>query len=248
MKMAVYNSRLDTTRTVSIVPSHGWGGKTALGTHGTIMLDVVGASIRYCKVTEVNDRVWHVIDVSFESPAHRAGLIPQKDWIIGSPDIALNSSDDFYHLMIHNQKKPVRLLVFNIDQEAVREAVVIPDFDWGGQGCLGCDVASGALHRIVPPTGPFPVLIEGETTPSILGTAAYQDTRLDAPTTINRIGPGAEAIGVLPLSAVPPSSMPISHAPPPSTTLPSGSVAHHANLQPIPGFEVGGSDDVSFLQ
>ncbi|PJF18150.1 hypothetical protein PSACC_02038, partial [Paramicrosporidium saccamoebae] len=177
MKMAVYNSRLDTTRTVSIVPSHGWGGKTAL-------------------VTEVNDRVWHVIDVSFESPAHRAGLIPQKDWIIGSPDIALNSSDDFYHLMIHNQKKPVRLLVFNIDQEAVREAVVVPDFDWGGQGCLGCDVASGALHRITPPTGPpLPV-------------------------------PTAEAVPPLPNITG-------------STT--------HANLQPIPGFDVGGSDDISFL-
>jgi hypothetical protein len=216
------------------------------------MVNVIGASIRYCKVTEVNDRVWHVIDVSFESPAHRAGLIPQKDWIIGSPDIALNSSDDFYHLMIHNQKKPVRLLVFNIDQEAVREAVVIPDFDWGGQGCLGCDVASGALHRIIPPAGPLPVQIESETMPYILGTAAYQDTRLDAPTTIPQVAPGpapgSEVIGTVPLSNVPFSNMPASNAPPPFTIVTSGSAAPHANLQPIPGFEMGGSDDVSFLQ
>lgn len=62
--------------------------------------------------------------------------------------MALNSVDDFYNLMIHNQKRPVRLLVFNFEQETVREVVVEPDFGWGGDGCLGCDVASGALHRI----------------------------------------------------------------------------------------------------
>lgn len=53
--------------------------------------------------------------------------------------------------MIHNQKRPVSLLVYNIDRDAVRETSVIPDFEWGGPGCLGCDVASGALHRIPKP-------------------------------------------------------------------------------------------------
>lgn len=116
----------------------------------------VGASIRFCQVSDVKDRVWHVLDISHDSPAHRAGLVPHKDWIMGSPEIALNSPDDFYNLMIHNQKRPVRLLVFNIDLESVREAIVIPDFQWGGEGCLGCDVASGALHRIPPQTSEIP--------------------------------------------------------------------------------------------
>lgn len=53
-----------------------------------------------------------------------------------------------YNLLIHNQKRPVKLLVFNIDQDAVREVAVVPDFGWGGDGCVGFDVASGALHRI----------------------------------------------------------------------------------------------------
>lgn len=74
--MSVYNSRLDTLREVSIVPSRNWGGKTLLG-----------ASIRYCQASEVNDRVWHVLEVSFESPAHRAGLIPQKGIRSGSIDL-----------------------------------------------------------------------------------------------------------------------------------------------------------------
>ena len=72
--------------------------------------------------------------------------------------------------MIHNQKRPVPLLVFNLESDAVREAQVIPDFDWGGEGCLGCNVASGALHRI-PPNGSHaakpPILQE----PAISATA-----------------------------------------------------------------------------
>lgn len=76
--------------------------------------------------------------------------------------------------MIHNQKRPVPLLVFNLDSDAVREAQVIPDFDWGGEGCLGCNVASGALHRI-PPNGSHaakpPVLQEPSLEPAISATA-----------------------------------------------------------------------------
>lgn len=67
MKMAVYNSRLDSQREVTIVPSRSWGGKTLLG-----------ASIRFCQVNGAVDRVWHVVDVTLNSPAHAAGLIPLK--------------------------------------------------------------------------------------------------------------------------------------------------------------------------
>ena len=82
----------------------------------------------------------------------RAGLVPGKDWIIGSPQIALNSQDDFRLLIMQNLKKDVRLLVYNADSDAVREVTVVPDTDWGGDGALGTDVGSGALHRIPPPS------------------------------------------------------------------------------------------------
>lgn len=137
MKLVVYNSRQDNLRNASIIPSRSWPGKTLLG-----------ASIRYTMINDAPSRVWRVLDVSMNSPAHVAGLIPNKDWVIGSPDIAINKAEDFYQLMIQNTKRPVRLLVFNIDSDAVREVSVIPDFEWGGEGCLGCDIASGILHRI----------------------------------------------------------------------------------------------------
>lgn len=30
----------------------------------------------------------------------------------------------------------------------MREIVIVPDFEWGGEGCLGCDVGSGMIHWI----------------------------------------------------------------------------------------------------
>lgn len=85
--------------------------------------------------------------------------------------------------MIHNQKRNVRLLVFNIDSESVREVIVVPDFDWGGEGCLGCDVASGALHRIPLPLNsssgtPLEVPVPSSTTNEVSGQ--YRDVQLDA--------------------------------------------------------------------
>lgn len=150
MRVEVYNARTDATRTVTIVPSNAWGGATLLG-----------ANIRYALVTGARDRVWHVLDVALDSPGHKAGLIPHKDWIIGSPQIALNEDDAFRMLIIQNRGKPVRLLVYNADSDAVREVSVVPDLEWGGNGALGVDVGSGALHRIPDrvssPAGPSSV-------------------------------------------------------------------------------------------
>lgn len=39
-------------------------------------------------------------------------------------------------------------MVFNERTEDLREIVIVPDFEWGGEGCLGCDVGSGMVHWI----------------------------------------------------------------------------------------------------
>lgn len=40
------------------------------------------------------------------------------------------------------------MIVFNGKKEDLREIVIVPDFEWGGEGCLGCDVGSGMVHWI----------------------------------------------------------------------------------------------------
>ncbi len=42
----------------------------------------------------------------------------------------------------------MKLIAFNLKREDLREIVIVPDFEWGGEGCLGCDVGSGMIHWI----------------------------------------------------------------------------------------------------
>lgn len=42
----------------------------------------------------------------------------------------------------------VQLYVYNVDMDCVREVTLTPNSAWGGDGCLGCDIGYGYLHRI----------------------------------------------------------------------------------------------------
>lgn len=41
-----------------------------------------------------------------------------------------------------------QLYVYNVDSDGVREVTLTPNSAWGGEGCLGCDIGYGYLHRI----------------------------------------------------------------------------------------------------
>lgn len=47
--------------------------------------------------------------------------------------------------------KPLRLFVYNADYDVTREAILVPNRNWGGEGLLGCGVGYGLLHRISKP-------------------------------------------------------------------------------------------------
>jgi hypothetical protein len=74
---------------------------------------------------------------------------------VGSPDLVIRNEEDFFHLLTQNTKRPVNLLVFRLnpadssaDVGALRTVTIVPDFGWGGEGCVGCDVGAGMLHWI----------------------------------------------------------------------------------------------------
>ena len=48
-------------------------------------------------------------------------------------------------------EKPLRLFVYNADYDVTREAILVPNRSWGGEGLLGCGVGYGLLHRIPKP-------------------------------------------------------------------------------------------------
>lgn len=75
-------------------------------------------------------------------------MIAEDDYLIACPDLLLRSEDEFYQLITQNIRRQVKLIAFNLKREDLREIVIVPDFEWGGEGCLGCDVGSGMVHWI----------------------------------------------------------------------------------------------------
>uniref|UniRef100_A0A0N5BM87 GRASP55_65 domain-containing protein n=1 Tax=Strongyloides papillosus TaxID=174720 RepID=A0A0N5BM87_STREA len=136
LELTVYNSKTQTVRQTQITPSNVWGGQGKLG-----------VSIRFCSFEGANENVWHVISVKPNSPALQAGLISDTDYILGAESV-LNQADDLIALVQANEGKPVKLYVYNVEHDNVREVTLTPNSNWGGEGCLGCDIGFGYLHRI----------------------------------------------------------------------------------------------------
>ncbi len=70
------------------------------------------------------------------------------DYIVASPDFVIRSEEDFYELITQNTKKLVKLIVFDAESNSTKQVEIVPDFEWGGEGCVGCDIGTGMLHWI----------------------------------------------------------------------------------------------------
>ncbi|CDH51279.1 golgi reassembly-stacking protein 2-like [Lichtheimia corymbifera JMRC:FSU:9682] len=142
VQLEVYSSKEQAVREVTLVPSSDWHkdnpGEKSL----------IGCSIRFCSYERAGEHVWHVLSVAPNSPAEMAGIIPESDYIIGSPHAVLASEDGFYDLVEEHIGKPLQLYLYNSEWDSCREVIIVPNHDWGGHGSLGCDVGYGLLHRI----------------------------------------------------------------------------------------------------
>lgn len=135
----VYSTREQAGRRVQMVPTKKWGD----GSGG-----LIGCRIRFCMFDAANDVVWHILDVTPGSPAEKAGLCAHTDYVIGTPYGIMRGEGDLYDLVEENIGEPLRLHVYNSQTDHVREIVIIPNEEWGGDGLLGCDVGYGYLHRL----------------------------------------------------------------------------------------------------
>ncbi|KAI9305436.1 GRASP55/65 PDZ-like domain-containing protein [Cunninghamella echinulata] len=139
--LTIYSSKAVAFRDVTLTPTSNWSSDPN-------EKSLLGCSLRYCTYERAGEYVWHILDVSSNSPAEMAGIIPHTDYIIGSPQAVLKGDDDFYNLVEDNLGKPLRLYVYNTEWDSCREVVIVPNHDWGGTGSLGCDVGFGLLHKI----------------------------------------------------------------------------------------------------
>ncbi|KAF9944807.1 Golgi reassembly-stacking protein 2 [Modicella reniformis] len=107
-----------------MIPTKKWGD----GQGG-----LIGCRIRFCMFDAANDVVWHIL----------AGLCARTDYVIGTPYGIMRGEGDLYDLVEDNIGEPLRLHVYNSETDQVREIVIIPNEEWGGEGLLGCDVGYG---------------------------------------------------------------------------------------------------------
>jgi hypothetical protein len=97
---------------------------------------------------EAHNNILAVKNVLLNGPARDAGLVPFQDFIIGTREIAFKSLEEFAKYVEVNRGQEIRLWLYNVESECVREVALTPNTDWGGQGLLGCDVSFGYLNRI----------------------------------------------------------------------------------------------------
>ncbi|KAK3836753.1 MAG: GRASP55/65 PDZ-like domain-containing protein [Linnemannia gamsii] len=137
----IYSTREQALRKVKLTPAQRWDN----GKDGYI-----GCSIRFCLFDTISDVVWHILDVAPGSPAMEAGLCAHADYVIGTPLGIMRGERDLYDLVEDYITDELALHVYNANTNEVREVIIIPREDWGGQGLLGCDVGFGnqnPLHQ-----------------------------------------------------------------------------------------------------
>ncbi|KAH9042055.1 GRASP55/65 PDZ-like domain-containing protein, partial [Lactarius pseudohatsudake] len=155
LSLLVWNSKSQTTRVVKITPSRTWS-QQSLPAHVAkdagpgAQPSLLGLSMRICEPEFTLENVWHVLDVLEGSPAESAGLVPYGDWIIGWSGGVLGAEGDFYDVVEAHIDKPLRVYVYSYDFDTIREVVLVPNRQWGGEGLLGCVFGFGLLHRIPP--------------------------------------------------------------------------------------------------
>jgi hypothetical protein len=93
------------------------------------------------------ERIIRVLSVESKSPAAVAGLVPEKDFILGTTHATLDTVDSLAALLRAHQDELIEFYVYNTDSDLVRTVVLMPTLSWGG-GLLGAEVGTGYLNRL----------------------------------------------------------------------------------------------------
>jgi hypothetical protein len=142
LPLQVYNCKNHSVREIILVPSRQWAGEGMLG-----------VTIRFDTFLDAEEHLCRVLEVEADSPAELAGLIPGRDYLLGTAEKVFKDTDVLYDELAANVEIPVEFYVYNADTDEVRIVVVMPSDQWGKAGdqdcgLLGADVAHGFLHGL----------------------------------------------------------------------------------------------------
>ncbi|KAL8824228.1 MAG: hypothetical protein Q9191_005199 [Dirinaria sp. TL-2023a] len=176
----------------------------------------LGVTLQWASLA-LTENIWHILDVSPNSPADLAGLLPYGDYIVGTPEGAVHGEAGLGELVEDYLDRVLRLYVYNHEYGVTRIVEITPNRSWGGFGALGCVLGFGALHRLPVPlnepgVGPGETLFETarfsneETRPSQEASIPYQTSAAQ---------PSNEFLVPATMDLPPPSAPPTSTSPAP---------------------------------
>lgn len=205
-KLKVHSCRAHSAREAVVMP-RAWAGS-----------GVLGATVRYDTVDPTECHGIRVLEVFPNSPAAHAGLVPFQDFMLGTGTAIFHDIDELAEHVQANLNQKMSVYTYNSDSEAVREICLVPNNDWGGDGCIGCDIGTGLLHRIPTarrvPGGPSAGV--AVTAPTSLGAGGALPPA--QPPTQLPPGVALPPAGALSSTGLPPSAVyPPGVAPPPAT-------------------------------
>ncbi|KAL4160698.1 hypothetical protein PRNP1_001260 [Phytophthora ramorum] len=137
MQLKVFNVKAQTTRELQLTPSRKWPGKGLLG-----------VTIRFDSYEGAEDQLLHVLDVAESSPAERAGLRADVDYLLGTPERVFTDAEDLHDEILDALDGSFQCYVYNSLEDQVRIVSIVPTERWGGDGVLGAEVGHGYLHRL----------------------------------------------------------------------------------------------------
>lgn len=135
LEFLVHNIKSKSQRFVKITPSSTWGGNGLLGV--TICMDDYGGA---------DERLIRVLSIEHNSPAAIAGLVPMKDYLLGTTSTCFDSDRLLAEVLFAHADRIVELYVYSSESDVVRVVTLMPTFSWGGSGLLGAEVGTGYLH------------------------------------------------------------------------------------------------------
>jgi hypothetical protein len=105
----------------------------------TIKLDDYGGA---------DERLIRVLDVEEGSPAAVAGLVKEKDFMLGTTTHNFSDTTVLAAVLEDYIDQVVEIYVYNSETDVVRVVALMPTNSWGGAGLLGAEVGTGYLHRL----------------------------------------------------------------------------------------------------
>ena len=131
--LEVYSLLTETMRDVPVVP-RTWEGDGLLG-----------LTMRYEDALAARDQIYHVTNVTENSPADRAGVQAETDYIVGSPNYSIKELDDLEFLA--KSQAGLVLSVYSTATQQVRLVTIRTGYP-NAEGSLGLELGMGMLHHL----------------------------------------------------------------------------------------------------